>query len=124
MASKSMIMLYFYSSKIDVAARPERMHVVALPDPDIGEIAHQPRLGHGEVLAGGNLRVRCFPGEDMDAMPGPRRDGGIVGEIQSARRGRFSMRGQDQIETERLWRLHRPQPHARRGRDDRRSRMS
>src|ERR1700720_2288362 len=102
MASKSMIMLYFYSSKPDLAARPERMHVVALPDPDIGQFAHQPRLGHGEVLAGGHLHVRRFALEDMDAMPGKRRDGGVVGEIQGARRGRLSMRGQDQIEPERL----------------------
>src|ERR1700730_7932981 len=112
-----MIMFYFYSSKPDVAARPEGMHVVALPDPDIGQIADQPRLGHGEVLADGNLDVRRFALEYMDTMPGPRRDGGIVGEIQGAGRGRFSMRRQDQFETERLRRLHRPQPRARRGRD-------
>jgi hypothetical protein len=58
----------------------------------------------------------------MDAMPGKRRDGGIVGEIQGAGRGRFSMCGQDQIETERLGRLRRPQPRARRARQTRRRR--
>src|SRR5205807_4473365 len=119
MANKPLIMPNFYAPKTDMTARPECMNVVALPDPDIGQIAHQPGLSHSEVVPGGNLHVRRFPCEDMDAMPGKRRDGGIIREIQGARRGRFSMCGQDQIETERLWRLHCPQPRAWRGRNDR-----
>ena len=57
MANKSMIMRYLVSAEPDMVARSERMHIIALPDSDIGKIAEQPRLGDREILAGRNFHV-------------------------------------------------------------------
>ena len=82
MANKAMIMLYFYSAEPDMAARSERMHVVALPSPDIRESPHQPRLGDSEILAAGYFHVGILSRENMDRMAGPFGDGGVVGQVQ------------------------------------------
>ena len=57
MANKAMIMRYLVSAEPDMVARSERMHVIALPSSDIGQIAEQPRLGDRKILAGRNFQI-------------------------------------------------------------------
>ena len=106
MADKPMIVGNFYAAEPDMAARPERMHIIALPGSDIGQIAEQPRLGDRQILSGCNLHVYVLSGENMDAMVGPFGNSGVVGQIQDSHGGGIAMGGQNQVETKRLWRLH------------------
>src|SRR5271166_102512 len=110
MSDKPMIVRYFQAAKPDVVARTESMHVIALTDPDILEIADEPRFGNREIFGAGDFHIACIPLKNMDAMSSPFGDGRIVGETVGACGGGLSMCGENEIKIKRLRRLHGPQP--------------
>ena len=87
----------------------EGVHIETLSNPEIAEVAHQPRLRAGEIAGLGHFHVAGVPLEYVDRRAGPFGHGGVVRHVVDPGGGGARMGVGDKLELERLRRLHRAQ---------------
>ena len=118
MADQALIMRNLDAAEPDMIAGPEGMDVIALTRSHIFKRADEFGLGHGEILRIGDLHIVLLAFENMNGMPGPFRDRRVIGQAGLPGFRGLAMSCKDEVELERLRRLHRAQAFARRRRDD------
>ena len=118
MADEALIVRNLDAAEPDMIAGPEGVDVIALARSHIFKRADEFGLGHGEILRSGDLHIGLLAFENINGMAGPFRDRRVVGEAGLPGFRGLAMSGEDEIELERLRRLHRAQAFARRCRDN------
>ncbi len=106
MADQPVIVRHLHAAEPDMVALAEGVDIKTLARADVRQIVEHSGFGAQKILTCGQLDVVGFAGEDENAMAGPFRHGGVVGQFAAAVGAHGPMGGENEPEPERLRRLH------------------